>query len=174
MLTIIPLHGLNANYISMIIAMCTFNVKPTADYRCHIVFRIDIISIGGGGCSNFLKEGCTAWTLRTSPVHIKIKSKNMLGSRKFSQGGGDHPQTRGGPTNFTIAKTNPYFGKSRWGLNPLSPPPLDLPMKKHNYSYNLTYDNNILLYNFILNQFKVLVNPYCSWVSLLGPYFLMP
>ena len=90
MLTIIPLHGLNANYISMIIAMCTFNVKPTADYRCHIVFRIDIISIEGGGCSNFLKEGCTAWTLRTSPVHIKIKSK------KFSQGGGGETTLRPG------------------------------------------------------------------------------
>ena len=41
--------------------------------------------------------------------------------------GGDHLQTRGGPTNFTIAKTHMF--ENRGGQNPLSLPPLDPPMK---------------------------------------------
>ena len=39
--------------------------------------------------------------------------------------------------------------------------------------YNLTEDISFS-YNFHFKSIQVLVNPYCSFVPLLGPYFRMP
>ena len=57
--------------------------------------------------------------------HNAELSKHMHGSRKFSRGGGGGgkggPPSDQGWSNKFFHRKNPYFGKSRGGLNPLSP-----------------------------------------------------
>ena len=52
----------------------------------------------------------------------------MRGSRKFSQGGGDHLQTRGGPTNLPLQKKKKNICRKIEGGSGPPIPPLDLPM----------------------------------------------
>ena len=60
------------------------------------------------------------------PIKSRFAYCRMRGSRIFSQGGGGYLQTRGGPTNITIAKKK-IFWKIEGGTEPPIPP-LDPPM----------------------------------------------